>query len=348
MRTPTICLLVAAAFHSVTAAQTPVARALTVAWSLEGRWIGVASDERGGVIYAVGRDRSVEVDIAGQIRRETRLLRGVGAGLKLRLARLPHPTLLTFSTWGSQLRAHDLNGNHLWTYPRATGIDDVWTSDLDGDQSDEVIVGYNGGTGVHVIDGKGQLRWASTAVGNVWHVSAGDVLGQGRPQIVTTGRGLRVHIFSGDGEERDVLTPGILGSHMVRVQKVSAEDNAATIFVAGRKATALPPFTSPSPPRRWAELPPATVVAALSGDGARKWTLELPPSDVTVADVAVTRPWLALGTRSGHVYVVDAVRGGILGVVEAPSAAEVAWAGNPPLLVVAAGAALNAFHVIAP
>jgi hypothetical protein len=127
------------------------------------------------------------------------------------------------------------------------------------------------------------------------------------------------------------------------------EDNAATIFVAGRKATAPLPFTtSLSPLRRWAELPPATVVAALSAVGARKWTLELPPIDVTVADVAVARPWLALGTRSGQVYVIDAVRGGILGVVEAQGAAEVAWAGNPPLLVVAAGAALKAFHVSAP
>jgi hypothetical protein len=365
MRTSTICLLVAAAFHAVTTAQTPVARALTMAWSLEGRWWGIASNESAGVIYAVGPDRTAEIDIAGQIRRETPPLRCqfdcrrygrpsergavvAGRGVKLRLARLPHPTLLTFSIWLADLRAHDLNGNQLWTYPHATGIDDVWTSDLDGDQSDEVIVGFNGDTGVHVIDGKGQLQWASTAIGGVRQVTAGDVLGQGRPQIVTTGRGVGFHIFSGDGE-RDVLTPGILGAQMVRVQKVSAEDNAATIFVAGRKATAPLPFTtSLSPPRRWAELPPATVVAALSADGARKWTLELPPIDVTVADVAVARPWLALGTRSGQVYVIDAVRGGILGVVEAQGAAEVAWAGNPPLLVVAAGAALNAFHVSAP
>lgn len=71
MRTSTICLLVAAAFHAVTTAQTPVARALTMAWSLEGRWWGIASNESAGVIYAVGPDRTAEIDIAGQIRRET-------------------------------------------------------------------------------------------------------------------------------------------------------------------------------------------------------------------------------------------------------------------------------------
>lgn len=341
MRIPIICLCVAAAFHSVSAAQTPGAPALTVAWSLQGRWTSVASDESAGAIYVVGHGGVAELDFAGQIRR--RLLRR-SVGLKLRLARLPNPTLLTFSIWGADLRAHDLNGNQLWTYPRAMGIDDVWTSDLDGDQTDEVIVGFNGSTGVHVIDGKGQLRWKSTAVGDVWHVAAGDVLGEGRPQIVTTS-GAGVHIFSGDGNERDITTAGILGSHALRIQKVRAEDRVATIFVAGSKPTAPLPFTNLSPPRRWVEIPPATVVAAFSLDGASKWTLELPPSNIVAADVAVARPWLALGTRSGQVYVVNAITGGILGEVGGQGAAEVAWAGNPPLLLVASGTELNAFNV---
>jgi hypothetical protein len=188
VRTSTICLLVAAAFHAVTAAQTRVAGGLTLAWSLEGHWNGIASDESAGVIYAVGRDRSAEIDIAGQIRREMQRLRCqfgcrpyerrgviVGPGVKLRLARLPHPTLLTFLIWGRELRAHDLNGNHLWRYPGATGIDDVWISDLNGDQSDEVIVGYNGGTGVHEVAWAGNpplLVVAAGAALNAFHVGA--------------------------------------------------------------------------------------------------------------------------------------------------------------------------------
>jgi hypothetical protein len=52
-----------------------------MAWSLEGRWMGVASDESAGVVYAVGRDRSAEIDIAGQIRREMQPLPGVGVGV---------------------------------------------------------------------------------------------------------------------------------------------------------------------------------------------------------------------------------------------------------------------------
>src|SRR4029450_4199276 len=110
MRTMTICLLVTATFHAVTAPQTPVPRALTVVWTLEGRWMGVASDESAGGIYAVGPARSAEVDISGQIRREMQLrcqfgcrpyakqgvIVGPGPGVKLRLARRPQATFVTF------------------------------------------------------------------------------------------------------------------------------------------------------------------------------------------------------------------------------------------------------------
>ena len=45
--------------------------------------------------------------------------------------------LLTFSVWGAELRAYNVNGKHLWSYPRATGIDDVWALDLNADGSDQ-------------------------------------------------------------------------------------------------------------------------------------------------------------------------------------------------------------------
>src|SRR5262245_59054839 len=121
MRSLAIRLLVASAFYVVTAAQTPAPPELTPAWQIEGSWIGVAADEKTGVIYVVGRDRMAQVDITGQIRRQTRLVGYVSAGWKLRLAKLPHPTLLTFWIWCGDLHALDLNGNLLWTYPRFMG-----------------------------------------------------------------------------------------------------------------------------------------------------------------------------------------------------------------------------------
>ncbi len=326
MRLTTICLLVVAAF--VTAAQAPVARGLSLAWSLEGRWTGVVADEESGAIYTVKYAGGAEVDVAGKIQREFRL--PPGEGRTLRLGRFPRPTLLIYSVWGSRaVSAYDLDGATLWSYPAATGIDAITAADVDEDGSDEVVVGYNGATGVHVLDGRGQLRWKSTAIGNVWQVAVGDVLGQGRPQVVTTSAGGKVHIFGGDGKERvDMAVPDAY-VNIVRVRKLRAEDATDTILVAGN-----------------ARASKAGVVIALSNDGLAKWRLELPGS-VHTAQVASAMPWLALGTRDGKVYVVDAVRGEILGVVDAQGGAEVGWVGSPPLLLVATGTSLNAFHVTA-
>src|SRR5207302_1653292 len=140
--------------------------------------------------------------------------------------------LLTFSVWGQDLEAWDLTGKRLWTYPRQDGIDDVWAADLDGDGVDEVIVGFNGNTGLHVLNAKGELLWKSAGIGNVWHVCAGDVEGAGKPQVVTTSAAGKVHLFSGSGEKTADLDAGFY-ANMVRIGRPSAKDSKALIFVAG-------------------------------------------------------------------------------------------------------------------
>ena len=105
--------------------------------------------------------------------------------------------LLRFSTWASELTAHDLNGRQLWTYP--AGIDDVWASDLTGDTLDEIIVGYNDRDGLHVLNSEGRLIWKSNRIANVWHVCAGNVWGEETPQVLTTASGGTIHVFSADG-----------------------------------------------------------------------------------------------------------------------------------------------------
>ena len=90
-------------------------------------------------------------------------------------------------------------GKPLWSYLGGGGVDDVWAADLNGDGLDEVIIGYNGGTGVHVLDHSGKLLWKNTAVANVWHVDAGNFAGDGRPAVVTTSAAGKVHLLQADG-----------------------------------------------------------------------------------------------------------------------------------------------------
>ena len=326
MKRTSIVLIVVAAFHFTAVAQTPVVRELSAAWLLPGHWSGVVGDEKDLVIYAIGFARVAQVNTAGEIQQEFMLPHT--SGMTVRLARVPHPILMIFTPWITPgVDAYDLSGRRLWNYSQGNGIDDVWTGDLDEDGSDEVVVGYNGGGGVHVLNGSGQLRWKSTAIGNVWHVAVGDVLGRARPQVVTTSALGKVHIFSGDGGRRvDAVAPSVY-ANMVRVQNLSGDDAAATILVAGNDLSSR-----------------VNTVMALAGDGASKWRLEL-PSRVNSASVASSRPWLALGTQEGKVFVVDAVRGKILGQVTGQLRPEVGWIGDPPLLLVATGNSLNAFRV---
>jgi len=247
--------------------------------------------------------------------------------------------LLTFSVWGEELRAYDLNGKQLWSYPRASGIDDVWGFDLNGDKSDEVIVGYNGGTGLHVLDSKGHLLWKSAAIGNVWHVCAGDVWGEGTPQVVTTSAAGQVHVFGSDGKRRKDVDAGCYAS-MVRIGKLSEKDKVATILVAG---SALGGGADKE----------TEILTALSGDGTKKWSLELPAGARPHVDSAYLAPgesWLAVGMRGGQVHVVDIEKGEIIASVnDQGKRPEVGWVtskdAGTPLLVVATGSKLNAFRI---
>lgn len=260
----------------------------------------------------------------------------------MRLACLPEATdraLLVFTPWRGPLRAYDTNGKHLWSYGEGQGIDDVWASDLDGDGAEEVIIGYNGFTGLHVLDATGKLLWESNSIGNVWHVCAGDVFHAGKPQVVATSAVGQVHIFEADGTSRKDLVPGFYAS-MVRVGKVVDGGSPAVILVAGS-------------PLGGHEDQPGARLAALKGDGTSGWSLAVPGGAepaVDLANVALRRPWLALGMQGGGVHVVDVLKGEIMASLRGQGQfVDVSWAADEdsaePLLLVANGSVVTAFRL---
>ena len=304
-------------------------------WSFKGPWTGVAADEASGRIYALGtRGALAELDVEGNA---VRTLELPGAdGKILRLAEFgaeKGTALLTFRVWGGRdLRVHDLAGKALWSYRKGTGIDDVWADDLDGDGKEEVIVGYNGSTGLHVLDIEGKILWTSTGVGNVWSVHVGHLSNRdGSPDVIVTS-GKRLEVFAGDGALLRSLDPGCL-PHMNRIVEPSGTAGRATVIVAcgagGRNET----------------------MSALDGDGTKRWSLALPGDAeprVATASVAPGRPWIAIG--SGSVYVLDTDSGKILASVsDQGHIPELAWAtkagDSSPLLLVATGKEVAAYRV---
>lgn len=318
------------------AQQQPSLGSLVPAWSAQGFWTGVVGDDDAGRIYAVGpRAVGVEFDAAGRKQREIPLPEN--AGSIVRLATLDadgSKALLTFGTWSHQLQAYRVDGKPLWNYPHDSGIDDVWAGDLDGDKVDEVVIGYNGDGGLHVLNGRSRVLWKTTDIANVWSVATGRVLEGGETQVLSTSANGNVHIF-GDHAKilRDFDLP--IYASLVRVGRVAENDATARIFAAGSLLAAA--------------AGQGETLVALATDGTKQWSLPLSASAESGL-AAPDRPWLALGLSSGVVNVVDLEHGRILATIEGQGMnPEVAWLKRPgpdgPLLLIATGEKLNAFNV---
>ncbi len=310
---------------------------LDPAWTVSGRYSSVAIDPRGqSSFYAVRIGGQCDVlDADGKIARTFRL---TGDGQYIaRFARMAGGSdgLFAFNPWGKSVVASSSDGTKLWEESGGAGVDDVWAADFDGDGVDEAIVGYNGGTGLHLFSSDGKRLWKRTDIGNVWHVAAGDLDGDGKPEVVTTSARGKVHIFSPlDGKPLRTLDAGLYAT-MVRTApaRAVAASKGDLVLVIGSGAG-------------------GAAMAALEGDGKIHWTTKF-QGDAKHCDSLAVSPdgaWAAAGLRGGRVCVVDVVKGRIVaqgsGQGMTPMVGWAARADSPsPLLLVATGNELNAFRV---
>ena len=323
------------ALHEAKASQ-PKDEGLVPEWTVRGPYSGVATDPQGRAIYAIQvQGRCDVLDADGKT---TRTIHLTGTGHQaVRYARLARGSedLLTFRTWGESVLASKGDGTKLWDETGGQGVDDVRAADLDGDGVNEVIVGYNGSTGLHVFSADGKRLWKRTDMGNVWHVTAGDLDGDGKPEVVTTSAQGKVHIFSpADGKPMRTLDAGLY-ANMIRTAPgrsiPSAKGDVALVVGTGQSGEAI---------------------VALSGDGQSHWTTKL-PAGVPHCDSLAVAPdgtWAAAGLRGGRVCVIDVGRGRIVAQTAGQGTTPmVAWATRadttPPLLLVATGREIKAFRV---
>ncbi len=117
---------------------------------------------------------------------------------------------------GPQVRVYNADGTlrfNFFAYDAGfTGGVRVATGDVNGDGTDDIIVGagVGGGPHVRVIDGATQAELASffayeSAVRNGAHVAAADLDGDGKAEVITgagVGGGPAVAVFTGTGTER--------------------------------------------------------------------------------------------------------------------------------------------------
>jgi peroxiredoxin len=309
--------------------QLAATHGLEQVWTSDGPYSSAAYDSQSKSIFALKRGGC---DVLSPDGKRLRSLKIEAAGSYLRLARPSRtgsPILLLFGVWSAPVSAcSSSDGSVLWTDKSSDGVDDVWAADLDGDGRDEVIVGFNGSGGLHVLDLDGVLRW-KTKLGNVWHVAAGDLKGDKKVEVVSTSAEGQVHIYAADGKSLGSFRPAFY-AYAVRAGRLPNQGPADTIFVTSGE-----------------------TLAAFDGNEKLLWSQAF-PGDITHVDsmaICPNRPWLAFGARGGGLVVMD---GGNHGkpIAQAQSGGrmiDVNWAisgdHETPLLLVCNGRALSAYRL---
>jgi len=298
-----------------------------------GSWSGVAAGSDSGLAYAVSGEGTLgAVTAQGKLERSSKI---GSAGSSLRLANLiggKEKEFVRFRAWGEAVKACDAAGRPLWDYSGGQGVDDVCAADINGDGFDEVIIGYNGSSGVHVLDNQGRVLWSYDKIANVWHVCAGDLEGDGSVEVVTTSASGAVHVFDAEGKKLRELDPEGYAS-VVCLAPPAAGDKQMTIIVDAQSQEEC-------------------ALVGLDLGGKQKWRTSMASgrgAHIDVAHVAKGKPWAAVAVRGASVKVVDCSTGAVIGEVPMTKGrfADVAWleAEGGPVLLVANGKGLVLYRV---
>ncbi len=302
---------------------------------------GIVSDPERGVVYALAPafkagefKRCVQINELGKIEREFSI---DGGNIVLRGAHLHNDVsrdLLSYTRWTSPLRAVDTNGKTLWTYAQDGSIDDVWAADLNGDGLDEVIIGFNGDQGMHVLDNHGQKLWVwqGPDIGNIDRVTAVDFRGDGSANVV---------VFAQD-EDRALAIFDSNGKRLPNLhypEEYSPFFRALNLSSTGRQQGML---VSKSGKKR---------IGALKADGNLAWEFPMAlgiflPDD---EEPAPKKPWFVLHNLS--FLVVDTSAGKIIAKTDKyESQAKSCWllpkGESSPLLLRSTTSGIEAFRIV--
>ncbi|MFH1038635.1 MAG: redoxin domain-containing protein [PVC group bacterium] len=213
--------------------ETGVANQLALQWDLDmagcrsicaGDWDGDGVDD----ILVIDRDKQMHViSLKGRIKASISLPTTFSQ-IEIGHHATQGARLLGYSNWGKQVTVLDTQGNMIWEYPTTPGVDGAHWGDLDRDGTDELIVGMNGGGGLHAVSANGEVRWKVKDIGNVWNQA---IVSPEEPNdclVLATEAGGTIRVYDREGHQLHVLRP--LDKYYAQMT-ASVVDNVGTVQV---------------------------------------------------------------------------------------------------------------------
>ena len=126
------------------------------------------------------------------------------------------PYLIGNGTWSDSVRAYSLTGKPLWSHKQSDAVDWAAPIDLQDPEGEAIAIGYNGDTGLHVLDVHGKVRTRiASGLGNVWCVVPLRV-GKGKPDLIAcTNAAGTGSIFDGTGKLQVEVGSGVFFGGLV-------------------------------------------------------------------------------------------------------------------------------------
>jgi hypothetical protein len=176
--------------------------------------VGWPADREGADIAVVGSQGTDFVDSAGQIKKQVRF--SMRQPSPVTVARIDatgeYGYLTRDQSWAVPSTLFDKEGQVMWRSKDSPGVDDSVPGDVAGDGKLSVVIGFNGGGGLVLLDGRGRELWKKDE-SNVWHVETLDTNGDGRDEILHSDAKGQLLVRNGNGDVIARYLPDFYVSH---------------------------------------------------------------------------------------------------------------------------------------
>lgn len=143
--------------------------------------------------------------------------------------------LLGYANWGHEVTVVDRTGKELWSYASGSGVNGAHWGNIAGDGNDEMIIGMNGGGGLHAVSPEGKRLWAFSKIGNVWNQAIVPARTNSPGMIFATEAGGSIKVLDATGTLIRTLRPK--GKYFSQMNAARVDDARAVQGIATGEIT---------------------------------------------------------------------------------------------------------------